>query len=97
MTHVFAQCLTSPGAGAGTGLCRVHRPVVVQTGRDIAGGKQEPAGTGSGSDRTGQDLTRAELRPLAQAEYQFRQLWHFLFPGPSQVQRQSRQCWNTNR
>ena len=56
--------VTSPGAGAGTGLCRVHRPAVGQTGRDIAGGKQAPAGTGSGSDRTGKYLTRAELRSL---------------------------------
>lgn len=62
--------VTSLGTGAGAGLCRVHGPAVVQTGRGITGGKQDPAETGSGSDRTGQELARAELCPHAQAEYQ---------------------------
>ena len=66
-----SRTVTSPGTGAGTRLCRVHRPAVGQTGRDIAGGKQDSAEIASGSDRTGQGLTRAELRPLAQVERQF--------------------------
>ena len=59
--------------------------------------EKEPAGTGSGSDRTGQDLARAELCPLAQVEHQFWQLGHSLFQGSALVHRQPRQCWHTNR
>lgn len=56
--------VSSSGTGPGTGLCRVHRPAVGQTtGRGIAEGKQAPDGTGSDSDRTGQELARVELRP----------------------------------
>ena len=54
--------VTSPGAGAGIGLCRVQLPAVVESGRDLAGRQQGPEGTDSDSDRTGQDLRGPVLK-----------------------------------
>ena len=65
--------VTSPGAGADIGLCRVQLPAVVERGRDLAGRQQGPGGTD-------QDLRRAKQRSLAQTEHQFWQFGHSPLP-----------------